>query len=1417
MISVAKRGRILTHAIVWGLLVLALGCSDGTTNGSAATDADASDVKSDSDIGTQPPSKPLSLLQLSPPRGPLAGGGDVDIEGTGFSDETLVWFADQPADVLYRAGGSHIYVRVPAGKAPGTVEVRARNGSGTAVTLPHGYAYLTEVTVDSFEPTQGPALGGVPITVRGSGFLPGDKILVGLAEAQSTQVVDGTTLVALTPPCPLDAQADLSQVLVSVRHGSGLTHAAGSFTCGRAPRLHRIEPGVVGLDGGAATLNGAALGNVTSGAVGGGVVELSPGSAGSVRGAQLPALSLVSPQAKPGPQAMTLQGPFGATVLNPAILYANPSATQVKVYAVVPAQGLTSGGTAVAVLVDLPDKAAVTQIRFGGKDATFQQTGGALSALTPAHAVGAVDVEVVTAQGTAKLDKGFTYGAPVAVTKVVPDTGPVAGGTPVSLTGSGFVAGCKVRIGLYFVSKVVVGNGGKLLSLVTPPGAAGAADVLVECPGASAVAEGAFSYTHDGVRLDAVLPASGATGGGQVVRLHGSGFQKGMQVYVGGKSVSSLVVLNGGEAECKVPSGPAGVADVNVVLGKTSDTLLSGFTYYSPAYPDGGTWGESVTGTLNVAVLNIYTRTPIADAIVQVGQPGQAGYPKYRGLTDDKGQIVFSGTDLVAPLTVSATKESFSASSIVSFDARNATLLLFPYTPPSEGTGEPPAALPWALLRGKVLDVDKYLLVPPTNCLKSGDLGDKTCDACESDADCPGVSGGGGAFSCVDNGTAGKRCLSACENHDQCGTGFLCVPEPLDPNSRHCKPTLGIRKVFCSTTVRDLQSEENPPPTQNAPIGSGALPWPTSPVDEATGVFEITSRLDELAIQCIGGYISNEDQRFVPMALGLRRHVFPQPGATLDNLDVHLDIPLQRALPIRLDHPQKQFGSTPGSLSLDAWIDLGSDGYVQLPGHIAPGVAGIIQGVLDDLLLQFQPVALPKELDDASYVYYARVGYGSVSEDLGPLTATLHSGIEAPGDDNVRIRKPDGAFVDSALGIDLDLTAVLGGADGQVLIVARNGRLFRGTPDDPKLVHVPAVLDPYAEPILVLAADGTPTDATLVGELGLVQRVTGNKVTDEKSATSKELHAVCSGPLGRVAVGAAGVVQLDRGDGWQVISSGGVSTSLQAVTCTATGAVAVGLQGKVVEVSLSGTIPKATASTVGGGADLFDVTRDGQGDVWLAGDKVAGGGPVLLRRNASGEWQNAWPAGVVTPTIPGLRALVPLANGVLLLVDREGVVRRLDASGVKVESAERKDLRPRDGVALPDGTAVLVGEPGLWLGPFLTVPAIAKPDNSNNPAPIPVEWSSAPGPEPSFTRVHLDGNGFPFWWIYVAPELTSLLLPDFQSTDGIEVLPLGYDIQFMARIDRVYVPGFSIHGFGTFDLEFGVWRSWATNTRTFTP
>ncbi len=1360
------------------VVAIALGGCSGPNDGpasDASADASANDGLHNDVSG-------IELHRISPDRGPLAGGDEVELEGLGFGPAAQVYFGKREAEVTWRAGSTRLVAVVPEAGVPGPVDVRIVDVDGTA-TLASGYAYLTEVRVDAIEPELGPDVGGTPIVVRGAGFSPGDRVLIGWRAAQGSVVADGTSILATTPAITLPAGKDELVVPVAVRHASGVTSLIGGFRYGRRPRLLRLEPAVVGPAGGAVTLHGEGLGTLDAVWIDGRYGTLSPGSASSVRGATVPTLANLG--GSPRAVAVAVRSPYGDAILDPGLVYGG--AASPALYGVAPADGSSAGGDTVALLVDLAGGTA-SAATFGGAAATgLDAAASAPVATSPSLAVGLHDVTVQTSKGNASKAQAWRTWAPVTIANLNPPQGPVAGGTTVALKGNGLRKDCSVRFGAWPAPILAETKDG--LSVRSPAGPPGPVDVTVRCGPHQVVRVDGFDYLPTKPQLDIVTPGDGASGGGAIVTLHGAGLSTGCAVAFGGKAAEVIEVVSSGAMRVKTPAHEPGTVTVAISCKAGHDALIDGFTFFSPTNPQGGTHGAPVAGTLNVTVLDIYTLKPLAGATVVVGQPGDAVFGTYLGKTDAKGQIIFSGLDLVPPLTVSASKNEYSASSIVQFTVSNATLLLFPYVPPSPGGGGGGGGLPLATLEGRVLDLDKYVLVPPTSCLKP-ETGGPICDFCSDVSAC----GAETEWACSLTGGVTRRCFPQCKTNDDCPQDYRCYDDTEVQGRRVCKPSIGVRRITCQTSTRGLETE-NPPP------------GPGSVVDEATGKWSISARLDELAVYCVAGYVM-ADQSFVPTSMGVRRHIFPQPGGTISNLDLRLDIALQRKLPVRLDHPQRFFpAQNGGTLDLRSWIDLGSDGFIPLATELREPEGLGSTGVVDALTIPYQPLILPEALTDTSQTWRAVVGFGTA---LTPIeTGTQHESIIRPGDNNLLVRSKAGQWQASPLAVAMPLRGMVRGDGDEVLLVSDRGRLLRGPIDGPSLLYVPTVADAYEQPPAVLAMAGTPTDATIVGEAGLIRRLDGDTVLSESGALVEDLVGVCQVGTLRAVVGAKGGMAIDSGGGWTKVGSFGAPG--RAVACNAERVVFTSADGHFATLDVAGGATSASIQVLAGATSIDAALAETGGSFLLAGSTADSANAGLWRLGSAGTTSNAWPSGAKQR--PAFTLLVAGAPGTIYGVTEAGQVLRIDALGSHDEGPERRDMRAHAGVRLSDGTMVLAGEPGLWLGPFLTVPAIAKPAETQN-VPLLLEWSAAPGTLPTINRVHIDGatTGFPFWWMYTAPAATAIVVPDFLALAGIFVWN---DQSFVARVDRIWTPSLSIDAFGTFDVEFGDWRSWATNGKGF--
>jgi hypothetical protein len=296
---------------------------------------------------------------------------------------------------------------------------------------------------------------------------------------------------------------------------------------------------------------------------------------------------------------------------------------------------------------------------------------------------GPIDVD----GGSMLPDTGIGTSA-VSITRLVPDHGAFTGGTTVIVRGTGFTEDAEVTIDGRAVQpadiELIDSN---RLSIVTPAGEVGPADVVVTVGDDTATLEA--GYTYDAFYVD---PNRGAVSGGTLVNIIGSGtaFADGDEVVFGRTPCNEVTVVSETTITCRTPPMAAGSVDVTILRASDASELVlsDGYTYYDSTDPfGGGLGGGPIAGTLNVTVLNAGNGAPVDEAFVIVGE--DVATP-YQGLTDLNGQITFSGDDLLGPVMVTAAKFCFEKTSIVSFDATDVTIFLVPWMDPMCGMGGMP-------------------------------------------------------------------------------------------------------------------------------------------------------------------------------------------------------------------------------------------------------------------------------------------------------------------------------------------------------------------------------------------------------------------------------------------------------------------------------------------------------------------------------------------------------------------------------------------------------------------------------------------------------------------------------------------------------------------------------------------------------
>jgi hypothetical protein len=168
-----------------------------------------------------------------------------------------------------------------------------------------------------------------------------------------------------------------------------------------------------------------------------------------------------------------------------------PTVTKVS-----PVKGPAGGGTVVKITGSAFTGA--TAVHFGTQSASFTVTSSTkITATAPAHAVGTIDVTVTNAAGTSAVSTADHFKYTPSVTAVTPSKGTTAGGTSVTVTGSGFALG-SATIFKFGSPKATAVNcsSSTTCTMLTPPHAAATVAVKATVAGIASPKSAGDQFTY---------------------------------------------------------------------------------------------------------------------------------------------------------------------------------------------------------------------------------------------------------------------------------------------------------------------------------------------------------------------------------------------------------------------------------------------------------------------------------------------------------------------------------------------------------------------------------------------------------------------------------------------------------------------------------------------------------------------------------------------------------------------------------------------------------------------------------------------------------------------------------------------------------------------------------------------------------
>jgi len=644
----------------------------------------------------------VGLDSVSPPAGPLGGGERVRIEGFGFAppppdgDQHVFFGEHEATNCLLLPGGRSMTCQVPAGDEPGPISVRVENALGV-VTEENLYTYFSPVTLLALSPAIGTDEGGTVVTLTGEGF--NDEMLVLFGERQAAALTvnaEGTEATVRTPP----GLPGRVHVAALDEFGGSTLELGFRYVAGLA--LTAVNP-AAGEPGDIIDLHGAGFNDATT-------ARIDADDAPVRNLVNQGRLRVEVPQVATGLKDVTVALGGDEVTLAGAFYVLDPPTGALTITAVVPPEGDVAGGDVVTIVGDGLER--TSDVTIGGTAATdFEVVSNREVRVTlPAGSLGPAQFIIVTNDPGSVTWDGFSYVSKLGLGAASPDSGPVDGGTAVTLTGRGFVADMSVRVGGVEVSDLVLVSDTEL-TFVTPAGSSGHVDIVVVSGAQTARIEDGFRYEAD-LRVLGVHPVRGSMSGNTWATISGQGFSRDgdLMVLFGNMEATEAVVVNDAIITVRTPIHAPGIVDVTVTIGSSSSAAERAFTYFDPTFLVGGTRGGAIDGAVYVTALNALTGMPIEGLVGFLGTEGEG---EYTGVTNILGQVTLSGPGVVGPQTVSIAGDGWEYASLIDINASEITLYLQPLTGgPPAGGGQPPPPPPPATIRGRVFGFAKEFFDP---------------------------------------------------------------------------------------------------------------------------------------------------------------------------------------------------------------------------------------------------------------------------------------------------------------------------------------------------------------------------------------------------------------------------------------------------------------------------------------------------------------------------------------------------------------------------------------------------------------------------------------------------------------------------------------------------------------------------------
>jgi len=514
------------------------------------------------------------------------GGQTLTVNGTDFRDGLTMTIDGNPCPVDTYTDTTLFTCTTPAGTGTAVTVVLTNLDGQVENTVPLDYLAAPTISAVQSETdvNGGKASGGENVTITGTNFddvspVGNTTVTIGGSTCGVSSIPNTTTIVCTQP-----AGSGSGDVIVTNPDGQTVTFGT-QFDFYPAPSITTVSPnGGPVTTATAITITGADFRDNTV-APGGVAVEI--GSGNACTGLVIvndTTLTCTTPALAAGDYDVIVTNGDGesALVSNGYKFTAPPTISSLSIASAPEslATALTINGTGFEYYATAPS-VTVDGVACTGITVVDDTQIDCTTAASSNDSTRLVDVVVTNQDGQSATDStSLTYIARPHISGATPLFGSVAGGTVITITGTNFVAGASVTIGVPCAS---LDDSGVPTSLVctTDSAAVGSYDIVVQNPDGQ-VDDDTIMYGYSNPPV--VSSASDdfdVIAGGKTITINGSDFLGVSNVTIGGASCGTI--NNAGEPTsitCIAPAGTIGEQDIIVTNGDgQTDTLTDGFEY----------------------------------------------------------------------------------------------------------------------------------------------------------------------------------------------------------------------------------------------------------------------------------------------------------------------------------------------------------------------------------------------------------------------------------------------------------------------------------------------------------------------------------------------------------------------------------------------------------------------------------------------------------------------------------------------------------------------------------------------------------------------------------------------------------------------------------------------------------------------